>query len=199
MRAWMLALLLGGLLLARPGLADVFTYIDAEGNRVFTDQPRVKGAQRVMVTPPNSATLPKPAAPKRVEEEEVPPPLPSYQMLRIAIPEPDATIQSNSGGLVVALESDPVLMAGHAYRLELDGKTYGTPSRSPVFTLDNIERGTHQLAGEIVDADGHVLERTPTQPFHLRQVSVIQRQKVNPCTEENSRLRIECQHPKDKS
>ena len=198
MRSWMLMLVMGMLLAVRPALADVFTYIDAEGNRVFTDQPKVKGAQRVMVTPPNSATLPKPAAPKAVEEE-VAPPLPSYQMLRIAIPEPDATIQSNTGGLVVALESDPVLMAGHAYRLELDGKTYAVPSRSPVFTLDNIDRGTHQLVGEIVDGAGNVLERTPAQPFHMRQVSVIQRQKVNPCTEENARLRIECQKPKDKS
>ena len=35
----MRALLFSLLLLTGPALAQVYTYIDAEGNRVFTDQP----------------------------------------------------------------------------------------------------------------------------------------------------------------
>ena len=36
----MRTLLLGLLLMTQTALAQVYTYIDAEGNRVFTDKPR---------------------------------------------------------------------------------------------------------------------------------------------------------------
>ncbi|EGH49343.1 hypothetical protein PSYPI_46045, partial [Pseudomonas syringae pv. pisi str. 1704B] len=43
------------LLLTLPAVADVYTYIDAQGNRVFTDQPR-KNATRVDIAPSNNMT-----------------------------------------------------------------------------------------------------------------------------------------------
>ena len=53
---WLLAL--GLLLVALPSLAQVYTYIDAQGNRVFTDQPRPGNAQKVQLPPANRMATP---------------------------------------------------------------------------------------------------------------------------------------------
>ncbi|WPP45131.1 DUF4124 domain-containing protein [Pseudomonas sp. AN-1] len=186
MRALLCLLLLTSL----PAFAGVYTYLDADGNRVFTDKPRSANAQRVELAPANSASLPAPppAAPPALPAAL----LPAYQLLRITLPEPDATIRDNDGNLLVTLESDPGLLAGHRYRLLLDGRVHGAPARSPVFTLDNLDRGTHQLAAEIVDAEGRIVERTPSQPFHLRRTTLADKRRVNPCQKGDYGVRPEC-------
>lgn len=153
------ALLLGSL----PAFAGVYTYLDADGNRVFTDQPRRANAERLELAPPDSAADATPVLP--------PAPLPAYLLLRISLPEPDATIRSASGGLLVSLESEPGLQGDHQYRLLLDGQPLGAPSRSPVFALDGVPPGDHQLAAEIVDSAQRIVERTPNQPLHLQQTA----------------------------
>lgn len=165
-------LLCGLILLASFGAsAEVYTYIDHDGNRVFTDQPTRGNAKRLDLAPPNAmpkmpAPLYGPAAPA-----EAPAP-PLYQVLRILVPEPDATIRANDGELIVSVSSDPNLLPGHYYRLFLDGVPVGKPSHSPVFPLHNLDRGTHQLSVEILDQRGQTLEQTPNQPFHMVRVSV---------------------------
>ncbi|WP_442964667.1 DUF4124 domain-containing protein [Pseudomonas sp. GCEP-101] len=176
----MLTLLLSTLLSALsclPASAEVYTYIDKEGNRVFTDQPPRGNAQKLQLAPTNA----QPGAPNGVR---MPPPLyapatpalppgpPAYQLLRIIVPEPDATVRANDGALIVSATSDPALLPGHLYRLLLDGKPVGEPGRSPVFPLYNIDRGTHQLSVEIVDTLGRTIEQTPNQPFHMFRVSI---------------------------
>lgn len=157
--------------------AEVYTYIDKEGNRVFTDQPPRGNAQKLQLAPinsqpgsPNGVRMPPPLyAPAT---PELPPGPPAYQLLRIIVPEPDATVRANDGALIVSATSDPVLLPGHLYRLLLDGKPVGEPGRSPVFPLNNIDRGTHQLSVEIIDTLGRTIEQTPSQPFHMFRVSV---------------------------
>ena len=187
MRALLCLLLLASL----PAFAGVYTYLDADGNRVFTDHPRRANAQRLELAPPNcttpTASAPPPSAPAAPAE-----PLPSYELLRITLPEPDATIRNNSGGLLVTLESAPGLMDGHSYRVLLDGQPYGAPARSPVFTLDNLDRGTHQLAAEIIDGEGRIVERTPNQPFHLKRISLAQKRLAQPCQIADYGVRPEC-------
>nr|WP_259757854.1 DUF4124 domain-containing protein [Pseudomonas sp. GCEP-101] len=176
----LLTLLLSTLLSALsclPASAEVYTYIDKEGNRVFTDQPPRGNAQKLQLAPTNA----QPGAPNGVR---MPPPLyapatpalppgpPAYQLLRIIVPEPDATVRANDGALIVSATSDPALLPGHLYRLLLDGKPVGEPGRSPVFPLYNIDRGTHQLSVEIVDTLGRTIEQTPNQPFHMFRVSI---------------------------
>ncbi|MCC6076308.1 DUF4124 domain-containing protein [Pseudomonas sp. GCM10022188] len=141
--------------------AGVYTYLDAEGNRVFTDQPRRANAERLELAPPADAPAPPPVAPEA--------PLPAYLLLRIGLPEPAAVIRSASGGLLVSLESEPGLQGDHHYRLLLDGQPLGEPSRSPVFALDGLAHGDHQLAAEIVDGAGRIVERTPSQPLRLEE------------------------------
>lgn len=142
----MRTLLLALLLIALPSVAQVYTYVDAEGNRVFTDSPRDGNATPVQMAPSNRiepptrrlSPPPAPAAPAG--------PILSYELLRITIPQPDVTINDNAGNLIVTVNAEPALHPGHSYRLLLDGQPYGNAGRSPVFPLENIDRGTHQIA-----------------------------------------------------
>ncbi len=195
MRSLLFCLLLIGL----PAVAEVYTYIDAEGNRVFTDRPRSGSAERIQLAPANAM----PAAPVVIAPPSPPQTViaPAYQLLRILLPEPDATIRDNTGNLIVTLVSEPGLLAGHTYRLFVDGQPAGAPSRSPVFPLSNLDRGTHQLAAEIIDESGRILERTPNQPVHIKRISLAQKRLANPCKKDDYGVRPECplkDKPKEK-
>ncbi|WJN59193.1 DUF4124 domain-containing protein [Pseudomonas sp. SO81] len=179
--------------------AGVYTYVDAEGNRVFTDQPPSDKAQRIELAPSNAMDAtqaplrPPPAYPTTKVE-------PAYDVLRIIVPEPDATIRDPAGNLIVTASSEPTLRDGHNYRLIMDGQPIGEAGRSPVFPLQNIDRGTHKLSVEILDSYGRIVERTPSQPFHMKRISLAEKRKTNPCKKKDWGVRPECpieDKPKD--
>ena len=173
--------------------AAVYTYVDANGNRVFTDQPG-KGAKRVPMPERSNSTAPATVAPPRTSKVPVPSKAPAmrYQMLRILGPLPDTAVREEDGSLIVTLTSEPALQPNHRYRLLLDGEVAQAPGRSPVFALSNVDRGTHSLAAEIIDQDDHVIERTPAQPVHLQRISLIQKRRVHPCRTADYGVRPEC-------
>lgn len=188
------------LLIALPAAADVYSYLDAQGNQVFTDRPH-SGAHKVQIAPSNNMATPtrKPVAKKTPPAAS---PLFHYQLLRILVPEPDATIRNMQGELIVSINSDPTLQNGHQYRLLLDGKPFAEAGRSPVFPLTNIDRGTHQLAVEILDESGRILERTPSQEFHMLRITLAQKRQARPCTTDDYGVRPECplaDKPKEES
>ncbi|MDH1264072.1 DUF4124 domain-containing protein [Pseudomonas sp. GD03944] len=180
------------LLISLPTWAGVYTYIDADGNRVFTDKPRSSTYERVDLPTTNSMSGQTNTPPTPVKMEEPTADVVRYQVLRILVPEPDATIRDGAGNLIVTADSEPGLITGHSYRLLLDGQAVGEPGRSPVFPLQNIDRGTHQLAIEIIDAQGRTLERTPSQPFHVIRMSLAQKRNANPCKKDDYGVRPEC-------
>lgn len=189
---WLAAALLCLLLfICESAAAEVYTYIDAEGNRVFTDQPH-KNAKKVDIAPGNQIrSTPKKPTPTTSSKPR-PGPLFRYQLLRILAPEPDTTIRDIQGNLIVTVTNDPELQPGHTYRLLLDGEPYGNAGRSPVFPMTNIDRGTHQLSIEIVDEFGRVAERTPNQPFHMMRISLAQKRLAQPCKTDDYGVRPEC-------
>jgi hypothetical protein len=187
LKGWLLI----GLLLALPASAQVFTYIDAQGNRVFTDQPRPGNAKRVPLATSNRMAVPD-SAPERSAKKPEQKPLFHYDLLRILVPEPDATVRSTAGEIIVSITSEPGLQKGHRYRLLLDGQPTAEPGISPVFPLTNIDRGTHQLSVEVLDEHGRTVERTANQPFHMQRMSLAQKRKVKPCAIDDYGQRPEC-------
>lgn len=188
----MRTLLFGLLLIALPGFAQVYTYVDAEGNRVFTDSPRDGSAKQVQMAPSNRIEPPQARSTAPTTPAAPPGPVLGYELLRITIPQPDATINDNAGNLIVTANSDPALHPGHSYRLLLDGQPVGSAGRSPVFALENVDRGTHQIAVEIITEGGIIVERTPSQPFHMKRVTLAQKRKVRPCEKDDYGVRPEC-------
>ena len=181
----------GLMLLALPSLAQVYTYIDAEGNRVFTDKPKSGNAERVELAPSNSMPAMQTPAPTQIVSAP-PQPAQRYSLLRILVPQPDATIRDSAGNLIVSINSEPGLYPQHSYRLLMDGQQVGDAGSSPVFPLENIDRGTHQLAVEVIDQEGRIIERTPSQPFHMQRISLTQKRKINPCKKADYGVRPEC-------
>lgn len=176
--------------------AAIYTYIDAQGERVFTDSPpQNQQTETVHIAPANQM----PAVPvvkvlkaPPLEQDSPESSRQRYQVLRILTPVPDATIRANDRQLIVTVSSEPALQEGHRYRLILNGEAMGEPSRSPVFPLQNIDRGTHQLAVEILNEYDAILERTPAQPFHLRQTTLSDKRRVRPCADDDYGVRPEC-------
>ena len=188
---WLIGVCLG--LIAFSAAAEVFTYVDAQGNRIYTDQPRPGNARRVQLTTSNRMPAHSSvAAPMTAAKPSVQTPLFRYDMLRVLVPEPDATIRSSAGELIVSVTSEPGLQKGHLYRLLLDGQPTGEPGPSPVFPLSNIDRGSHNLSVEILDAEGRTVERTANQPFHMQRISLAQKRQVKPCVTDDYGVRPEC-------
>jgi hypothetical protein len=197
MRLWLLI----ACLIALPVSAEVFTYVDAQGNRTFTDQPQHGNAKRVPLATSNRmaahTTAAKPLMAANPPEEL---PLFHYDMLRILVPETDATIRSSTGEIIVSVTNEPGLQPGHRYRLLLDGQPTAAPGLSPVLPLSNIDRGTHNLSVEILDEQGRTVQRTANQPFHMLRISLAQKRQVKPCTLGDYGQRPECplkDKPKD--
>jgi hypothetical protein len=187
LKVWLLV----GLLLAWPASAEVFTYVDAQGNRVFTDQPKPGNATRVPLATSNRMPATDSALARTANKSEQKS-LFHYDMLRILVPEPDATVRSTAGEIIVSITSEPGLQKGHRYRLLLDGQPTAEPGISPVFPLTNIDRGTHQLSVEVLDEQGRTVERTANQPFHMQRMSLAQKRKVKPCALNDYGQRPEC-------
>ncbi|EJM14759.1 Penicillin-Binding Protein Family [Pseudomonas sp. GM18] len=179
-------------LVCLPAMAEVFTYVDAQGNRVFTDQPGTRNAKRVPLATSNRMSANPSGTPVTAAKETKAKPLFHYDMLRVLVPEPDATIRSSAGELIVSVTSEPGLQQGHRYRLLLDGQPTAEPGPSPVFALSNIDRGSHNLSVEILDEQGRTVERTANQPFHMLRISLAQKRQVKPCTLTDYGQRPEC-------
>lgn len=177
---------------ALPAGAQVFTYVDEQGNRVFTDRPGGRAAEAVKPGTTNSMPA-QPVAPRlpRIEQPAARQAF-VYSAFRIVAPENDATVRNNAGDLQVAVDSQPELQVGHQYRLTLDGAPVGEPGTSPSWLLNNIDRGTHQLIVEIIDAQGQPIQQSEPLTFHMMRTSLAQRRMVRPCKKDDYGVRPEC-------
>jgi len=188
------------LALALPASAAIYSYVDAEGNRVFTDRPGSRVAEQVEPKPANSMAA-QPISPPKQAVKVLKPTTPGYTLLDIVQPVPDATIRNNAGELTVSVTSNPALHPGHQYRLLLDGAPAGAPGESPVLTLQNIDRGSHQLVVEVIDSQGESVLSSEPRVFHMMRTSLAQRRMVNPCKKADYGVRPECplkDKPKEK-
>ena len=187
-------------LLALPVSAGIYTYIDEQGNRVFTDRPGGRAAESVDSRSINSMPA-QPTAPPATPDEAPRENKFTYRLLEIVQPEHDTTLRNNAGELSVSVTSDPALQPGHLYRLLLDGSPIAPATSEPTFALGNIDRGSHQLIVEVVDDKGQTLQSSPPRTFHLLRTSLAQRRMVNPCKKADYGVRPECplkDKPKEK-
>ncbi|GGK04212.1 DUF4124 domain-containing protein [Pseudomonas matsuisoli] len=170
--------------------AEVYSYVDKEGNRVFTDRPTAGNAKAVDIKPGN--VLPTPTVP-----QTAPPSPPAqvrrvfYTSLNIDSPAPEATVRGG-GDVTVTVSSEPAILPGHAYRVLLDGSPAGQPNAVASIALTNIDRGTHQLAVEIINQAGEVMLQSKAQPLFVHRTSLSQKRRIHPCQKDDYGVRPEC-------
>lgn len=160
--------LIAGLLwiTAQPASAQIYQYTDTAGHRAYSDQP--PGTPYQPIETAAAKRRPRPAAPVA----GTPPAAQSasafqaYQRLQLTgVPEHGA-VRANNGHFSVQVRLQPSLQPGHRLRLLLDDQPYGQASQGPGLQLENIDRGQHRLAVQVLDGE-RVLQQSPNVTFTL--------------------------------
>ena len=136
--------------MALPAAAEIYTYTDASGNKVFTNQPPDGiNANPVQLQPINTMDSPQVATPATTTDSS---PidgqaLPYTQVQLTDLPTEEA-LRANSGTFTVRAALQPPLRPGHSLQLLLDGQPYGSPTNVPMLQLTEIDRGEHNYSNE---------------------------------------------------
>lgn len=156
--------------------AELYKWVDDEGNISYSDQPPFKDAEQL--TPPGLSTTPAVKVPaKQPEPADEKTPEFKYTYFRITSPEHDATIRNNEGNLSITLGMKPALntLLGHSISIQLDGKTVEESLLGTSASLKNIDRGSHTISAAIKDKKGRVLLNSNSITVHVHRVSILHR------------------------
>lgn len=165
-------LLLGALLvLCAPVQAQIYKYIDSNGNLVLTDTPpkdkdsKVETIEaRPLMTVPAFPVGKQPAAAAPAKKAANP----GYVIV-IQNPEPGATYQRNSGEEIpVAVSVSPSILPGHNVVYLLDGKAQNGAVGS--LSAEDLDRGAHRLEVKVTGVSGETLS-SATVEFNIQQTS----------------------------
>lgn len=163
--------------------APVWTWVDEQGQRHFSDRP-VEGATQIelsagqsfssaeaRVTAPSAATQQALQQPSRQQ-----PSVTEYAVLAVASPTEQETLFSIEGNLETELVIYPPLQAGHRIDVILDGERIAVGARDISFTVPEVWRGEHTLQAVVSDQEGRELKQSMPVSFFVRQNTTVQPQ-----------------------
>lgn len=168
-------MLSGVLCVAAAALADVYRWVDDEGNPVFSDSP-IEGAEKLELREPT--IVPAQAVPRRTERLSPEPDSEEqesadYAALSIESPTDGATIR-NVREIPVGVRLEPGLRQGHQIQFLLDGSAHGEPVAGTSTVLTDINRGEHQIGATLIDEQGEILLRADPVTIYLHQTTIYQ-------------------------
>ncbi|MGH8587676.1 MAG: DUF4124 domain-containing protein [Gammaproteobacteria bacterium] len=163
-----------GLWSAASPAAEVYRWVDPDGNIQYSDQPR-PNAQVIRI--PNAPAAAAPAPPPAAAPAPTDPAAPKfagYDKIAVVNPPNDGTVWDNSGNVSIEIAVAPALQGtlGHKLVVLLNGQPLGEPMAATSFTVTNLDRNTYTLQARIVDAGGEVLGESPPSVFHMKRISV---------------------------
>ena len=161
-------------LLATPSFAaeKVYKSVGPNGEITFSDTPS-PGATELNVqpaptirTPPVPEFTPGPTVPTRQVA-------PRYTSLSINSPADQSTVVSTEGKVSISVNVEPPVRVDAGDRLEilLDGKVVSAGANSSI-SLDNIDRGAHNLSAAVVNRNGDTLLSSQSVTFYLQRPSI---------------------------
>lgn len=164
--------------------AQVYTWINEEGVRVYGDKPPEQAEEAAL------PQLQEFSSPKKqdnngsldsVSNEENDAQQESasfnYRSLKIITPKEDEMITSGAAGnITVQLHVEPNLRPGHEITLILNSQPVKTEA-SLQFQLENLRRGSHLLKAEIKH-QGTRLISSPKRRIHVQRPSILNRQRT---------------------
>lgn len=148
--------------------AEVYRYVDKHGNHVFTDSPP-EGAEKVPPKPVMTMPFPKVRSTTNGTPESKKTAIADYK-ITLLNPPADTVYRRGEGEVPVAVSVSPSLREGHRLEIQLDGKLFQGKS---IPLDDSIDRGTHTLTAQIVDAKGNVVAAAQSVSFHVQQTSAL--------------------------
>lgn len=168
MRFYLIGIL--ALLFTLPVEADIYRWVDSNGEVHFSDQPR-DGAEKLNL--PAAQTYSPPQASTENENDQTnnnanKTPF-TYQLVKIIQPQSNETLRNNQGLVSVAVELQPGLRKTDKVQLVFDGKDIGSPENSTVITLTNVLRGSHTVAVKVLSSDGNIINTSDTVTFYMHR------------------------------
>lgn len=163
-------------LLPSLAFAQVYTWINEQGVRVYGDEPPGHA---------NKAELPKlqeVQMPKMVQKEEKAVDVPTngfkgYVTLEIISPKEDHMItMGEAGSATIQLNIFPALQPKHEISLLLNGRVIETGPKLQ-FQLNNLNRGSHLLQAQIKE-QGKLLISSPKRRIHVQRPSILNRPRT---------------------
>jgi hypothetical protein len=144
----------------------VYKRVNPDGSVEYSDQP-IEGAEVMKVPKGSTFTMPE-GIPSRAASTDTKPEETKvvYDSLEITRPVNDEAIRSNEGKITALARVTPELASNHRFRWNMDGAAVKDVN-SPELRLNNLDRGTHTLQAEIIDADGKIVISSETITFHM--------------------------------
>lgn len=174
--------LLFSVFLAAPLQAAIFSYIDNQGNTVYTDVPNNNQAKPITLSPKKNestitGTMPNTIAPMNAPISSMLPitggetaPV-SYTTFAIISPLDQATIQ-NDHVIVINFKVEPALQPGYQIQVLVDGKLWGAPVAATTINLANVERGTHQIGAQLLDANKQIVKTSNSVTIYIHRPGI---------------------------
>lgn len=151
--------------------AEVYKRIDADGNVEYTDTRQ--GSKEKSIPLPPSTTYTPPVADNAAPAAGQAAQFVNYESLTITQPTVDETVRENSGNVTVTVSSTPELQAEHRFVVLIDGIKMAE-GQSTSLQVNDLDRGTHTVQVQIVDAASKVITRSRLITFHLARISTLQ-------------------------
>jgi len=167
----LVSFLMAALVAANIADAALYKGVDSEGNVVYSDSP-FDDAEK-FTPPPISVMKARKVEPeKEVVEEEKPVEF-KYTRFDIVSPKNNQTIW-NEPELMVSMKLTPALNSeqGHKIWLLMDGKPVMKNSQSMSLQMGQVERGAHELQGQVRDKEGKIVMRTRPVVMFIQHTSV---------------------------
>ena len=159
--------------------AELYKRVDEQGNVTYGDQPggQAKPVQPGGLTtysPPTRHTQPSAARPNTDTQKSADQAVTNYSGLAITSPAKDEVVRSNEGNIAVKIGMTPALdaTAGHQLVVLLDQKPLAKVPAAETL-LKNVDRGTHTLRVQIIDAKGKVLAQSADITVHMQRGTAI--------------------------
>lgn len=178
MRTTLLPTLLVGFLLPVMANAEVYRWVDEDGNVHFGDQPpEDRPGEQVEIREPMRAVplegareiLQRPVHPEEVEPD-------GYERIEIARPQDDEGVRAPDGMVTVEVELQPGLAPDDRIVWLLDGEIVeeGTATRT---VLGPLHRGRYTLQARVLGADDQELVASPSIGFNVLRFAIPREQQ----------------------
>ena len=150
--------------------ATVYKWVDENGVTHYSDQPH-QNAAKVEVQQPQTYSSPHVAEPTQSAPATPAKSAPAYTSCEIDSPAQDQTF-ANTYSLAMTVNLLPEQRPGDKVIFVLDGQPVNGSGGPPVFSLPQVDRGTHTVQATVKSADGQVICQSTPVTFHVHQPSV---------------------------
>ncbi|QYJ85935.1 DUF4124 domain-containing protein [Shewanella mesophila] len=168
MRPLLFAILM---LLTASATAAIYKWVDKDGKVHYSDSP-IENAQAVEFksNTENQIKLPPPVVRESAPKE--PKQVGDIYQMRITSPSEEETIRDNNGNITIIGSITPDLAKNHVLVLLMDGQVTGAAQLTPVFNLENVDRGEHIFEIRALAQNGKQLASTPPRTVFLHRATI---------------------------